>query len=158
MECQTSELMFLSSSKHSSGCGPCQACVSAAHCCLTCAPSLNQNCHSLICHSVFLNSVGTRGISLTFKSRKGGKKHHFTNFTVSVGSRAFSARFCWFHWPKLVRSHTHHPCLHPCKPQNLSFSVALRVQIMSSAQQSRLREPDKTANAFHPAKAVLPEC
>lgn len=125
---------FSRKSKHSSGCGPCQACVSAAHCCLTCAPSLNQNCHSLICHSVVLNSMGTRGISLTSKSRKGGKKHHFTNFTISVGSRAFSASVCLFHWPNLVRSHRHHLCLHPCKPQNLSFSVALRVQIMSSAQ------------------------
>lgn len=88
-----------------------QACGRAAQRCLTCAPSRKRNCHSLTCHSAVLNNVGTRGIFLTFKSRKGGKKHHFTNFTFSVGSRAFSASFCSFHWPNLVRSHTYR-CYH----------------------------------------------
>lgn len=97
---------FSCNSKHTSGCSPCWSGVWQHSPLLSNWCSLSE-AELSFSHLPFHGSkqCGNSGIFLTFKNRKGGKKHHFTNFTFSVGSRAFSASFCSFHWPTLVRSH-----------------------------------------------------
>lgn len=116
-----------------------QACGSTAHCCLIGAPSRKRNCHSFICHSTVLNSVGTQ--AFFWHSRTGKEAKSITSPTSPFPSEAGPFQQASVHFTGLPSSDlislaviTHHPCLHPCKPQNLSFSVASRAQIMSSAQ------------------------